>query len=1378
MRTRLCASLEKEVLLFDVVVVDDFILLSLTISVSAMSSDEYFDDDLPSAILHEFDAIDAAYRTQASGSKPVSARPKTPPPRQPQTAKQAPREVIEVDDDDEFGAFDDIVVDDAALKAIDQACVEALAKDRPRSSFATGSSRQGISRTSSKATIQTTLFGGVATQSSPSKRTAAPSSSRSPLQRRASSSANNIFRGKPKKVKQWDHTAFAKTGWKQPKSAKGKETTVGSFEEEEEFDDEDIEFEQFPAPFVSVGPPPPMKLQIDRLAARCWIYPLNQPKRDYQYNIVKKSLYENTLVALPTGLGKTFIAGVVMLNFYTWFPEGKVVFVAPTKPLVAQQIDACHKTCGIPGSHAAELTGQNTRQVRAKAWQEKRVFYMTPQTLMNDLRMDNCDPSDIVLLVIDEAHKGSGDYAYAQVVRYLMAKNPHFRILALTATPGSKPETVQTIVDALHISHIEIRDEHSLDLKPYMHKKHTLQHVIPMNEDIIKIRDLLSVVMEPMIKKLSGAGILHTHPSPVMIHPFSCLQAMKGLHGRGGAPWAFPFLQKLNGLARAMSYLYECSMVQCYTCINELISAPPKGKQKENPFKSDVKIQAILEEFEAQKNRPTGFAIHPKMEKLKMLLVEHFAQKQFDKEDADAAGRGEGVSGDSRVMVFSTYRQCVDEIVEYLNRESPMIRAVPFIGQGTDKSGKKGYGQKQQLEVIKKFKAGEYNVLVSTSIGEEGLDIGEIDMIICYEAQKSSVRMLQRIGRTGRKRDGYVHVLMSEVREERNWEKANENYEDVQRFIIRAEDLELYGDVERLVPPEFDPEAILQEMPIEEYVRDDGPPKRIPKSPKSKKTRDPKRNIPTGAASGFVNASQLVRKGRLSPLQELDSDALNSDSDDQEIMAGIHGPRRTISMPEKSMSTRKKGLRRTATTATGKAKKTNGTKTSRKKKQALVEAADIQLEDDSDDEAIERGLHETGGSSSKAVSRAPTPPSPTPSTHRSMAERSWSPEIPLAEEVIDLTASDPPVQAIPPTAPSSPAPGPSDLFADDEVMASNEVQGSPASLQESLPEQALEVEDPNMAWLLDDDDESVGQVVDSSPLLLPVDDEERRSARASPLEPRFSLRGTPIAVESSDVEIVEDEPLPSPPPPPPPPADLFSDEPSVSPKQNSMPPPPLPNRFAIPSTPPLSTEPGVPCTFDVRGPGKGKKRARVAIDSSPLEMPSTPQKRLQRGRSPSRSNSPPKPLEREKPKRKKRKFHDIVEAKRHNPWMDVEAGHSGDEYSDGGSEGDYLANESDRRFMEELPETQASPSYDQSAVYRRSLITQASSASLPAFAHKPMRRDGGFVYAAPSNGHSPADPSSSPPYRQDSDDYMLGSFIVADDEDISYATDRSMPSDP
>lgn len=75
------------------------------------------------------------------------------------------------------------------------------------------------------------------------------------------------------------------------------------------------------------------------------------------------------------------------------------------------------------------------------------------------------------LTSIDEAHRATGNYAYNQVIRFMMAKNPHFRILALTATPGSTPEAVQTLVDGLHISRIEIRNEGSLDLQQYVHEK-------------------------------------------------------------------------------------------------------------------------------------------------------------------------------------------------------------------------------------------------------------------------------------------------------------------------------------------------------------------------------------------------------------------------------------------------------------------------------------------------------------------------------------------------------------------------------------------------------------------------------------------------------------------------------------------------------------------------------------------------------------------------------------------------------------------------------------------------------------------------------------------------------------------------------------------
>ena len=73
--------------------------------------------------------------------------------------------------------------------------------------------------------------------------------------------------------------------------------------------------------------------------------------------IVESCLYDNTLVTLPTGLGKTFIAAVVMYNYFRWFPLSKIVFMAPTKPLVQQQIEACFNIMGIPQIEVSMHTG-------------------------------------------------------------------------------------------------------------------------------------------------------------------------------------------------------------------------------------------------------------------------------------------------------------------------------------------------------------------------------------------------------------------------------------------------------------------------------------------------------------------------------------------------------------------------------------------------------------------------------------------------------------------------------------------------------------------------------------------------------------------------------------------------------------------------------------------------------------------------------------------------------------------------------------------------------------------------------------------------------------------------------------------------------------
>lgn len=196
---------------------------------------------------------------------------------------------------------------------------------------------------------------------------------------------------------------------------------------------------------------------IDRHEAQTWLYPTNYEVREYQLAITRKALFQNTLVCLPTGLGKTLIASVVMRAYYKWFPDGIIVFLAPTKPLVAQQLKACHDIMGIPVEDTAHLEGSVSADKRERIWFDHRVFFCTPQTMSNDLANDRLNAKKVVCVVFDEAHKATNGYAYTQIMEELAARRARFRVLALSATPGSDTRRVQQVIDNLHIAAIEIR---------------------------------------------------------------------------------------------------------------------------------------------------------------------------------------------------------------------------------------------------------------------------------------------------------------------------------------------------------------------------------------------------------------------------------------------------------------------------------------------------------------------------------------------------------------------------------------------------------------------------------------------------------------------------------------------------------------------------------------------------------------------------------------------------------------------------------------------------------------------------------------------------------------------------------------------------------
>jgi ATP-dependent DNA helicase MPH1 len=604
--------------------------------------------------------------------------------------------------------------------------------------------------------------------------------------------------------------------------------------------------------------------KLDPEAMKTWIYPTNLGTiREYQFNIVSRSLFHNTLVALPTGLGKTFIAATVMLNYYRW-TDAQIIFMAPTKPLIAQQMEACYGIAGIRRDDTVLMTGETVPGLRAEEWLEKRVFFMTPQTVINDLKTGICDPKKIVLLVVDEAHKATGGYAYTEVVAFMRRFNPSFRVLALTATPGSSVEAVQSIIDNLGIARVEVRTEQSLDIRQYTHEKHTEKEVFDWSDEQNLIMDHISKALQPVLDKLNSQNA-YWSKDPMLLTAFGLTQARKkwmmseagrkapqGLKGMVNTIFTV-----LSQIAHSISLLKFHGITPFYSSALEFQKNVESGQAKSKyatqitQHEDWVKAMGYMRRWS---NSP-DFIGHPKLEYLREVVLNHFL-------DAGEGGRQDaGVpTRPTRIMVFSGFRDSTQDICRVLKRNEPMIRPHEFVGQASSKSSE-GMNQKKQNQVIQDFKAGKFNTLVATSIGEEGLDIGDVDLIVCYDASASPVRMLQRIGRTGRKRIGRVVLLLMRGKEDNDYAKAQDNYTYIQKTIADDSKYNYHDDQSpRILPKDVKPvvDKRIIDIPTENTQPVDLNEKKRKQRGKGKVKRPPKKfHMPDNVRTGFVTASRM-----------------------------------------------------------------------------------------------------------------------------------------------------------------------------------------------------------------------------------------------------------------------------------------------------------------------------------------------------------------------------------------------------------------------------------------------------------------------------------------------------------------------------------------
>ncbi|XP_071601179.1 Fanconi anemia group M protein isoform X2 [Heliangelus exortis] len=608
---------------------------------------------------------------------------------------------------------------------------------------------------------------------------------------------------------------------------------------EEEIDDELLLAAAAEEDPIPAGDPIP---GFSETAGSIWIYPTNYPVRGYQLRMARSALLGNTLLCLPTGLGKTFVAAVVMYNFYRWFPSGKVLFLAPTKPLVAQQMEACGRVMGIPARHMAEMTGGTQALSRRELWNTKRVFFLTPQIMVNDLSRGTCPAVEIKCLVIDEAHKALGNHAYCQVVRELSKYTNQFRVLALSATPGSDTKAVQQVISNLLIAQIELCAEDSPEIQPYSHERQVEKIVVPLGEELVEIQNAYIQVLETFAGRLIKIGALIRRDIPSLTkyqiilardqyrkNPSSqnpgvhqgiiegdfalCISLYHGyeLMLQMGLRSLFIYLSGImdgsKGLTRTKNELGRNEdFMKLYQQLGEMFAGTPLPSECGNVYKGKPAFEKKMEFIYS----------HPKLKKLEEIVIEHFKSWKKGRSGEGPAESTPGGSEDTRVMIFSSFRDSVQEIAEMLSRLSPAVRVMTFVGHSTGKSTK-GFTQKEQLEVVKRFREGGYNTLVSTCVGEEGLDIGEVDLIVCFDAQKSPIRLVQRMGRTGRRRQGRIVVILTQGREERTYNQSQSNKRSIHKALSGSKTLRFYQHSPRMLPEGINPKLHKMFITAEKY---------------------------------------------------------------------------------------------------------------------------------------------------------------------------------------------------------------------------------------------------------------------------------------------------------------------------------------------------------------------------------------------------------------------------------------------------------------------------------------------------------------------------------------------------------------------------------
>jgi ERCC4-related helicase len=466
--------------------------------------------------------------------------------------------------------------------------------------------------------------------------------------------------------------------------------------------------------------------------------------RAYQQAIFNTAKEKNTLVVLPTGLGKTLIALMLAVERKNLFPLSKILFLAPTRPLVEQHLESFKKNLPELYADLQIFTGSVTAEKRKSLFDTAEIIFSTPQCISNDLESNLYSLEDVSLLILDEAHRCLKNYSYTFVATKYKEQSKRPLLLGLTASPGSDADKIKEICNHLDIKEIELRTRDSPDVKPYLKEREFEKVEVPFPPEFQEIKILLQRIFDDNVNKLKERSLLF---GPV--NKITLLKLQNQLAMRAQSRDFNAMLGMSNtAIAIKISHALELLETQTLSGLNEYLKSliQQANEKKSRAVQSLVKTPEFNASVISLQNLLTKNIEHPKVEELATIIESQLKENEK-----------------SKVIVFTQFRETAVKVSERLNQIQGINSAI-FVGQAKKSNTKgisTGLNQKEQKAVIDKFKNSQLNVLIATSIGEEGLDIPEVSAVIFYEPIPSAIRKIQRAGRTARLSPGKLKILMT-----------------------------------------------------------------------------------------------------------------------------------------------------------------------------------------------------------------------------------------------------------------------------------------------------------------------------------------------------------------------------------------------------------------------------------------------------------------------------------------------------------------------------------------------------------------------------------------------------------------------------------------